>query len=358
MSNTNDLELTRLSMAKKSKSHKISDGYSDFEDKFHIREEGRTDDSFGIYPLNRDIESYIKSGLVCIDKPKGPSSHEVANWVKQILEVEKAGHTGTLDPGVTGVLPVLIEDSTKLVKFLQESSKEYITLMRLHGDADEASVRKITKMFEGEIYQRPPLKSAVKKVLRVREIYELDILEIDGRDVLFRVVSEAGTYIRKLCMDIGEVIGVGAHMQELRRTRTGYFDEGSCYTLHDLKDAFIIWKEEGDETYLRKIIRPIEDSVKNLPKIFIKDSAVDAVCHGANLTARGVCYIEKNVLQDGKVAVFTLKGELVALGISLLNAKKMVKLKNGNVVSTTRVIMERGIYPSMWKRSEPVVGSH
>jgi len=339
-------------MDKKCKTYDVSKGYSDFKDRFFIREEGRTDENFGTYPLNRDIKSYIRSGLVCIDKPKGPSSHEVANWVKQILEVGKAGHTGTLDPGVTGVLPVLIEGSTKLVKILQESSKEYITLMRLHGDADEGEIRHIIKMFKGKIYQRPPLKSAVKKVIRVREIYELEILEIEGRSILFRVVSEAGTYIRKLCIDIGEILGVGAHMQELRRTRTGVFDEDSCYTLHDLKDAYIVWKEEGNEEYLRKIIRPVEDSVKNLPKIFIKDSAVDALCHGANLTARGICYIEKNVMQGRKVAIFTLKGELVALGISLQSAKKLSRLRNGNAVNTLRVIMERGTYPSMWKRSE------
>lgn len=322
----------------------------DFEEKFYIKEEGTTDESYGCYPFNRPIEEYIKKGFVCIDKPMGPSSHEVVVWVRRILEVNKTGHTGTLDPRVTGVLPIMIEDATKLVRILQGSEKEYVCLMRLHGDVREEEIVKVLKMFEGKIYQRPPLKSAVKKRLRVREIYKIDILEIDGRDVLFKVTTEAGTYIRKLCTDIGEVLGCGAHMQELRRTRTGIFTEDMCYTLHDLLDAYIMWKEEGEEKYLRQIIKPMELAVVNVPKIVIKDTAVDAICHGADLTAKGILYIEKNVKKDGLVAIFTLKNELVALGTALMNAEDMLKVRSGIVVDVTRVIMKRGTYPPCWKK--------
>ncbi len=321
-----------------------------FDKKFYVKEEGETDERFGCYPFNRPIKEYIQKGFVCIDKPMGPSSHEVVVWVRRILEVKKTGHTGTLDPRVTGVLPVMIEDATKLVQILQGSEKEYVCLMRLHGDVREEEIRRTLKMFEGKIYQRPPLKSAVKKRLRVREIFKIDVLEIDGRDVLFKITTEAGTYIRKLCNDIGEILGCGAHMQELRRIRTGIFSEDMCYTLQDLLDAYMFWKEDGEEKYLRQIIKPMELALIDVPKIVIKDTAVDAICHGADLTAKGVLYIEKNVKKDELVAIFTLKNELVALGKALMNAEDILKVKSGIVVDVNRVIMERGVYPSAWKR--------
>ncbi|HID42858.1 MAG TPA: RNA-guided pseudouridylation complex pseudouridine synthase subunit Cbf5 [Archaeoglobaceae archaeon] len=320
-----------------------------FEKDFYIREDGVTDESYGSYPTKRHIIDYIRNGVVCIDKPMGPTSHEVTVWVRRILKVKKTGHTGTLDPRVTGVLPVLIEKATKLLKILQTSDKEYVTLMRLHSEIEEDKLRKTINMFIGKIYQRPPLKSAVKKIIRVREIYQIDILEIDGRDVLFRVKTEAGTYIRKLCTDIGEVLGCGAHMQELRRIGTGIFGEESCHTLHDLQDAYTFWKEEEEEKYLRQIIRPLEFSLSKIPKVIIKDSAIDAICHGADLTARGILYVEKKIKKGDDAGIFSLKNELVAVGKALVDSDEMYRMKSGVAVDTSRVIMERGTYPAMWK---------
>lgn len=318
---------------------------------FYIKDDAVTDENYGCYPIKRPMKEYIRKGFVCIDKPMGPSSHEVVVWVRKILEVKKTGHAGTLDPRVTGVLPVFIETATKLVKFLQESGKEYICLMKLHGSARKEDVERVVKQFVGKIYQKPPLKSAVRKRLRIREVYEIEILEVDSRDVLFRVVTESGTYIRKLCRDIGEVLGTGAHMQELRRTKTGKFGEDMCYTLHDLLDAYIFWKEEGEEKYLRKIIMPMEIAVADIPKIVVKDTAVDAICHGANLSVRGVAYVEKTIVKDKIVAVFTLKNELVAIGRAMMDAEDIFRLKKGMAVDIERVLMDRGTYPRTWKSS-------
>ncbi|MDI9645323.1 MAG: RNA-guided pseudouridylation complex pseudouridine synthase subunit Cbf5 [Archaeoglobales archaeon] len=317
---------------------------------FYVKDEAQTDEAYGCYPAKRPIEEHIRKGFVCIDKPMGPSSHEVVVWVRKILEVEKTGHAGTLDPRVTGVLPVFIENATKLVKFLQESGKEYVCLMRLHGDVKKSEIERVMKLFIGRIYQKPPLKSAVKKRLRIREIYKIDVLEIEGRDVLFKVETESGTYIRKLCRDIGEVLGVGAHMQELRRTKTGNLTEDLCVTLQDLLDAYIFWKEEREEKYLREIIKPMELAVADLPKIVVKDTAVDAICHGADLSVKGIAYIEKNVQANKIVAIFTLKNELVAIGRALFDAEDMLKMNKGIAVDVQRVVMERGIYPSTWKK--------
>ncbi|MDI9643112.1 MAG: RNA-guided pseudouridylation complex pseudouridine synthase subunit Cbf5 [Archaeoglobaceae archaeon] len=321
-------------------------------DRFIVIEEVESDERYGCHPSKRSIEEHIKKGFVCIDKPMGPTSHEVVVWVRRILGVQKTGHAGTLDPRVTGVLPVFIETATKLVKFLQESGKEYVCLMRLHSDVAEGKINEVFRMFTGKIFQKPPLKSAVKKQLRVREIYSMEVIEIYGRDVLFKVSTESGTYIRKLCKDLGEVLGVGAHMQELRRTRTGIFKEEDCYTLQDLLDATIFWKEDGEEKYLREIIKPMETAVAEIPKIVIKDTAVDAICHGANLSIKGVAYIEKTVKEGDKVAILTAKGELVALGKALMTAEDMVELKKGFVVDLERVVMDRGVYPSVWKSSQ------
>lgn len=312
-------------------------------------EEFETNESYGCPPHKRSVKDHITKGFVCIDKPMGPSSHEVVVWVRNILGVKKTGHAGTLDPRVTGVLPIFIETATKLVKFLQESGKEYVCLMRLHGDVKEEEIRKVFRMFTGKIFQKPPLKSAVKKQLRIREIYYMQILEIDGRDVLFKVSTESGTYIRKLCKDMGEVLGIGAHMQELRRIKTGNFTESESYTLHDLLDALVFWKEEGEERYLREIIKPMEFAVVGIPKIVVKDTAVDAICHGANLSIKGVSMVEKNVKGGEVVAIFTAKSELVALGRALMDAEEMLDLKKGIVVDVERVIMDRGTYPSAWK---------
>jgi len=322
-----------------------------FEDIFLIKEEGYPSE-FGTYPYNREMREYITKGMVCIDKPMGPSSHEIVVWVRKILEVNKTGHTGTLDPRVTGVLPIMIEHTTKLVKYLQESDKEYVALMHLHGDVKKDRIEKVMEEFVGRIYQRPPLKSAVKKRLRIREVKNIEILEIDGRNVLFRVACEAGTYIRKLCVDIGEVLGVGAHMQELRRIRTGEFDESKAFTLHDLLDAYIFWKEEDEEKYLREIIMPMEEVAKSMKKIIIKDTAVDAICHGAPLTATGIHYIEKTIKRGDIITLFTLKSELVAIVRSHMDAEEILRAKRGIVAETLRVIMERGTYPSYWKRKD------
>ena len=191
----------------------------------------------------------------------------------------------------------------------------------------------------------------MKRVLRVREIYYNNILEIKGRLVLFRVGCQAGTYIRKLCFDIGEALGVGGHMRELRRTRVGNFreDEHMC-SLYDLKDAFIFWKENGEETELRKYLLPIEFGVGHLPVINIRDSAVDAVCHGANLAASGVVSLSSDMKKDDMVMLMTLKGEAVAIAKCADTSDRIAKAKSGIVAISERVLMERGRYPSMWKK--------
>jgi H/ACA ribonucleoprotein complex subunit 4 len=252
---------------------------------------------------------------------------------------------------VTGVLPVTLEDSTKVVQALLYSGKEYVCVMKLHGDAETERVKQVLVEFEDLIYQRPPLRSSVKRQLRSRRIYYNEFIEHDGRNVLFKVGCEAGTYIRKLCFDMGEILGVGAHMQELRRTRAGPFTEDSNtrVNLHDVAYMFGQWQESKDPSILHKFIQPMETALSLLPKITVRDSAVDALCHGANLTAPGVVQVSSGIEKGGILAIFTLKGEAIALAKAIEPTQQILELQHGTVAASSRVLMPRGTYPRVWK---------
>lgn len=249
------------------------------------------------------------------------------------------------------MLPVTLEDSTKIVQALLYSGKEYVCLMKLHGDVKESDVKQVLREFEDLIYQRPPLRSSVKRQVRTRRIYYNDFLEHDGRNVLFKVGCESGTYIRKLCFDIGEILGCGAHMQELRRTRAGPFVESSNtkVTLHDVAYWFSEWEQKRDETILHKFIQPMETALSLLPRIIVRDSAVDALCHGANLTAPGVLSVDTGIEKGAILTIYTLKGEAIALAKAAESTEEILNLKHGSVATLERVVMPRGTYPRVWK---------
>jgi H/ACA ribonucleoprotein complex subunit 4 len=221
--------------------------------------------------------------------------------------------------------------------------------MQLHADVPEEKVRQALNEFVGEIYQKPPMRSSVKRETRKRFIYQLDIHEINGRIVLFTCSCQAGTYIRKLCSDVGEVLGCGAHMRELRRTRAGPFtEEDGSVTLHELSAAQSD-RETGNSEPLRAIIRPMEVALGSIPHIVIRDSAVDAICHGADLAIPGIVKFDSMLEKSKPVALFTLKGEAVALGRALMTSREILDQEKGVAAKTERVLMDRGTYPPMWK---------
>jgi H/ACA ribonucleoprotein complex subunit 4 len=233
------------------------------------------------------------------------------------------------------------------------AGKEYVCVMRLHSQVPKNKVEKLLDEFQGPIYQRPPVRSSVKRRLRTRTIYYNNFMEMDERNVLFKVGCEAGTYIRKLCYDIGEVLGCGAHMQELRRTRVGPFiEDESLVTLHDISYLFSQWQETNDEALLRKFVYPMEKALQLMPKINVRDSAVDALCHGAHLTAPGVLSLDSGIKIGDTVAVFTQKGEAVTIAKTFVSSENMLKMDRGFVAKTQRVLMPRGMYPKMWRSNQ------
>ena len=294
----------------------------------------------GMSPERRSTETLLNYGIINLDKFKGPTSHQISDYVKKIVGVNKAGHSGTLDPAVCGVQPVAIGRATRIAQFLLTAPKEYICVMHLHKEVEEETIRKTITKFVGKIEQLPPIKSAVKRQLRVREIYEFEMLEIDGQDVLFRVKCQAGTYIRKLCHDFGKELKVGAHMAELRRSQAGPFDEkDNLVTLNDLKDAIHYYKNEGNDKFLRYCIQPIENAVKHLPKIWIFDSAIISLSHGRDLGAPGISKLE-NFKKGEAVAILTLNGELVAIGTSEISAVEINTKRKGLAAIVSKVFWQ------------------
>ena len=315
-----------------------------------IKIQVNTNPHYGKKPEERTIKELITSGCIIVDKPSGPSSHQITAWVRDIFQVKKAGHGGTLDPRVTGMLPVALADGTRVLQVLLTAGKEYVAVMKLHKEVKEEKIRKTCASFVGTITQKPPVRSAVKRVKRQRQIYYLDILQIKDREVLFRVGCEAGTYIRTVCVDLGKKLGVGAQLDTLRRTKVGMLQEHELVNLQDVKDAYIFWKEENDDTALKQVLHPIEYLLGHIPKVIIRDSAVDAICHGADLAVPGLVEIDTNIKHGDHVAIMSIKGEGVAMGTALLSTEQMIEKDTGKCVTLDRVFMNKGTYPSIWKK--------
>ena len=285
------------------------------------------------------------SGLIVIDKPRGPSSHQVTAWVGKLLGCH-TGHSGTLDPQVSGVLLVMLGNAARLAPLLLKHEKEYVCLMRLQGDVEDAQLATVVREFTGRIYQRPPRRSAVKRSLRIRTIHDIEVLGREGRLVLFRVRCDAGTYIRSLCHHIGYALGVGAHMQELRRTRSGPFTEDAAHTLHDLADA-CEKAREGDPAPLGALILSVDQAVPELPKGVIRDTAIDAICHGARLAAVGITGCD--TFRKGEtVAVLSRSSEFVCLGKALVASSDIRPGGTGLAVEPLAVFLKPGTYPKGW----------
>jgi H/ACA ribonucleoprotein complex subunit 4 len=320
-------------------------------DLIHVRSDA-TQTSRGSIPIKRNLQEYLKYGFIALDKPQGPTSHEVVAWVRKITGVEKAGHSGTLDPMVSGVLPIGLGSATKALSVLLLGPKEYVAVARIHDSVSRKEIDEVITNFIGPIFQKPPQKSSVRRTTRTRTIYKLDLIEQKGNLLLLKVLCEAGTYIRKLVYDMGELLKVGATMVELRRTRVCQLTEKDLHKLHDLNEAFAVFKESGNEDNLRKVIVPIENAVSFLKRIKIMDSAVDSICHGAQLAIPGISAFAPGIAKGEPVQILTAKGELVAIAESAMNSEELSKETKGIAAITRRVVMDSGTYPKMWKTKE------
>ncbi len=314
-----------------------------------------TNDAYGTYYDKRNVEQLLNYGLIILDKPPGPTSHEVVAWCKRILKISKIGHSGTLDPQVSGVLPLGLGDATKALGVLLLGPKEYQALGRLHSLPTKEKLDDVLRQFTGEIFQKPPQRSSVLRHTRIRKIFELELLEQKERLLLIRVLCEAGTYIRKLFYDIGEVLGPGATMVELRRSRVHQFHESNnLVTLHRLVDAFAIWEEKKDDSKLLKLIQPVEHALSEIKSVVIRDSTIDALCHGAQLAIPGILQVTQNLKKGDLVAIYSKKGEAVALAEATMSEYEIQDSVKGYAFQTKRIIMQPNTYPKSW-RTKPTL---
>lgn len=233
----------------------------------------------------KTIKELLEFGIINLDKPSGPTSFNISDFARKALGARKTSHFGTLDPKVTGVLPIAVNRACKLAGYFLGEDKTYVGIMRLHDEVEIKKVQeKIKEKFLGEIIQMPPVKSAVKRQLRPRTIYSFEILEKEEKDYLFKVSCQGGTYVRTLCHDLGKELNTGGHMLELRRTNAGIFNENDSeyptINLYDFEKAVEEYKK-GNEEPLRKIIIPGEIISKLHPTIEIKQEAVKRIFHGS-----------------------------------------------------------------------------
>jgi len=229
----------------------------------------------------KSIKQFLEFGIIVFDKPDNCTSFDVSDFVRKKLKLNKTSHFGTLDPMVTGVLPIALGRAVKLTGFFLGEDKEYIGTMRIHEDVSLEDIRKIIKeKFMGTIIQLPPVRSSVKRQEREREIKKFELLEKKGKEVSFLVECQGGTYVRKLVHDLGEAIGIGAHMIGLKRVRAGIFTNKEMISKEEFEKAVEEF-EKGDEKRLRKIIIPAEIVSEVYPVVEVKKEFVDMILHGA-----------------------------------------------------------------------------
>jgi H/ACA ribonucleoprotein complex subunit 4 len=249
----------------------------------------------------KDIHELLEFGIINIDKPSGPTSFNVSDFVRKKLEslgVKKTSHFGTLDPKVTGVLPIALNRACKLTGFFLGEDKEYIGVMRIHEDISLEKIKKIIEdKFTGKIMQKPPVRSRVKREEREREVKKFEILEKTGQDILFKVECQGGTYIRKLVDDLGRELEIGAHMLELRRIRAGIFKEENSVNLYDFEKAIEEFKN-GNEKKLKEIVVPGEIVREVYSTFEIKKESVDRILHGAPVYEKDLIKIRKIDLNE------------------------------------------------------------
>lgn len=312
----------------------------------YVRRKVNTVSKWGERPEKRTLEDMIPRSMVVLDKPEGPTSHQVSAWVRELFD-EKTAHSGTLDPNATGVLPMGMGMSVRLMDLLHNAPKEYVAAMRFYGKIEVGRLDDILEKFEGTIYQMPPVRAGVKRERRERTIHQIERLDVSGREVLLRVRCESGTYIRTLCKDLGKTMGPGGQMMQLRRMEAGGFTEDDMITLHDLRDAYEYYKD-GDEEALRRVLLPYEKALDIFPKIRIKDTAAGAVLNGADLAVPGI--LEMDDFHGGDtVAVISAKDEGVAIGEALYDAGEILDMEEGLVFESERVFAPSGDYPKRWK---------
>ncbi len=297
------------------------------------------------------VASRIRAGaFLLLDKPRGPSSHQATAWARDLLGVDVAGHAGTLDPNVSGLLWVGVGPALKLIPLVLEFPKRYVASVVLHGEVPHRELSRALAEFTGPIYQTPPVRSAVRRERRVRTVHRLTLVESAAPRLLLDIVADSGTYVRTLAVDLGEALGVGAHLDELRRIATGPFEERSAVPLTVLADA-VAARASGDPKPLLALLHPIEEVWAEFPQIVVRDGAASALAHGAGLARGGVLSVRRPFARGAHVVLLHRTGTLIATGVARYDARDLTSVRRGWVVGETRVFVDPAAFPPLWGHS-------
>lgn len=286
--------------------------------------------------------------FLLIDKPRGPSSHQVTAWVRDLVGVDRAGHAGTLDPNVSGLLWVGLGPALKLLPLMLEFPKRYVGLVAFHGAVTPSDLDRVVAEFTGPIFQTPPVRSAVRRERRVRVVHRFDVVERTKDRALVDLVVDSGTYVRTLAVDVGEALGLGGNLVELRRTGTGPFTEDRAVTLSTLADA-ASRARAGDGSALTALLHPMEEVWREFPVLRLRSGAAAAVAHGAALAKGGIASVSRPFRAGASVVMLGTAGELIAVGIALKDSDAPAPAHEGWVAAPERVFADPKAYPTPWK---------
>ena len=314
--------------------------------------EAKTDASIGKIPDMRSVEERLNSGFILLDKPAGPSSHQVASWARDMFGLERLGHGGTLDPFATGVLPLMAGKSMKLTKKILTHNKTYICVFRFASEPDAEALNEVIAKMTGRIFNVPPEISAVKIQVRSRRIFKFEQLDIKNSQMVARIECEAGTYIRTMARDMGLLLGMKVELRELRRETSGVFTLDDCVTLQELADAYWLWKECEQPEALLRTIHPVEKLLLDYPSAIVKDSAAAALAHGAPLLRPGIVSIDSNISEGRDIVINTMKGETVGLVKLIVSSDSVKEMESGEIARPSMVLLDQDLYPRRWKKSE------
>ena len=304
----------------------------------------------GLNPEDLTIEQRLNSGFILLDKPPGPTSHQIASWVRDLLGLERLGHGGTLDPFATGVLPLMAGKSMKLTKGILKTDKTYIAVLKFAQETNIDSLNEVIDKLTGRIYNVPPEISAVKVQVRTRKIYKFELIENNSKQAIVRILCEAGTYIRTIARDMGLLLGYNVELKELRRENSGRFNLTDCVTLQEIADAVWLWKECDNSAALEKIIHPTEKLLLDKPYIIVKDSAASALCHGAPLLRPGLIEVSDTLSSGLEVAAFTSKNEIVGIVKMSKGFTEISSESSGEIGKPVMILMEQERYPPQWNK--------
>ncbi|MBM3231987.1 RNA-guided pseudouridylation complex pseudouridine synthase subunit Cbf5 [Candidatus Pacearchaeota archaeon] len=271
--------------------------------------------------MEKPIKELLKFSIINIDKPSGPTSFTVSTYIAKELKATKASHFGTLDPQVSGVLPIALNRACRLSTFFMNKDKSYVGIIRVHKEISLEELQKEAKKFIGKITQLPPVRSSVKRAVREREVKSFEILEKRDKDFLFMTEVQAGTYIRKLCSDLGEKIG-GAHMLELRRTKAGIFSENKSITLYEF-DKIIKDYKSGNDGPLRNVLISGEEACKIFPKIKVRKDVVKKIITGSPIFKSFLSESPGKDIQKGQKVVVYAEDRFIGV-YEFINSKDLI----------------------------------